>query len=332
MCTLCEKFQPWADDCFYDGLGGTPQSDDGSSNGGGENSGLPTYTYDQIADFLTTGYWGGGSSRSFDANPGDTLYVDITALAANGQAMAREALDAWSVVTGINFVEVDSSSPAANTLSEGADAAPDTSTAYSMAVGDDFLGTLSVGSDRDAVAVSLTAGQTVYIAMEGEGSQGTEDPYLWVMDGSGTVVAENDDANGRDSALSYQATYTGVHYLRAGSYANSYAGDYRLSVRETALSVDIVFDDNAAGAYASSSVFGGTIQSSFVNVNANWAGGTNRIDGYFFQTYVHEIGHALGLGHAGPYNGGATYGVDNNYQNDSWQSSVMSYFLSLIHI
>jgi len=90
---------------------------------------------------------------------------------------------------------------------------------------------------------------------------------------------------------------------------------------------DITFDDAASGAYAQSVVSGGTILSSVVNVSTSWLSnyGTD-IDTYSFQTYVHEIGHALGLGHQGAYNGNATYGTDETFINDSWQLSVMSYF------
>lgn len=286
---------------------------------------MPVYTYDQIADQLTSGYWG-GSTRAFDTGANNTLYVDITGLTTDGQTMALQALDAWTMVTGIAFVEVDSETAPVNTFSEGADAPGNTSTAYTMAVGDDFLGTLALGSDRDAVGIALTAGQTVTIQLGGEGGGGTADPYLWLQNSSGTIIAQNDDAVGLNSAITYQVATTGTYYIQAGSFNDAYPGDYRISVREDGQVADIVFDDENSGAFSTSSVVGGEIQSSFVNISPTWAGGSARTDGYYFQTYIHEIGHALGLGHAGNYNGEGTYGVDNDYDNDSWQASVMSYF------
>ncbi|MEM9811362.1 MAG: M10 family metallopeptidase C-terminal domain-containing protein, partial [Pseudomonadota bacterium] len=43
-------------------------------------------------------------------------------------------------------------------------------------------------------------------------------------------------------------------------------------------------------------------------------------------TYIHEIGHALGLGHAGPYNGNGSFSQDASFDADSWQATTMSYF------
>jgi hypothetical protein len=65
--------------------------------------------------------------------------------------------------------------------------------------------------------------------------------------------------------------------------------------------------------------------SATVDISSNWWPNDD-IYSYMYQTYLHETGHALGLGHQGPYNNTATYGVDNLYTNDTWQWSVMSYF------
>lgn len=90
----------------------------------------------------------------------------------------------------------------------------------------------------------------------------------------------------------------------------------------------LTFDDAESGAFAQSTYDGnGNITSSSINVSTQWItdyGST--INSYAFQTFIHEIGHALGLGHAGNYNSSASYGIDAAYSNDSWSQSVMSYF------
>jgi hypothetical protein len=77
----------------------------------------------------------------------------------------------------------------------------------------------------------------------------------------------------------------------------------------------------------------GIISSATIDISADWIttdggahDGKTGIDSYGYQTYIHETGHALGLGHQGPYNGSASYSTDAIFANDTWQYSVMSYF------
>ncbi|WP_396273827.1 M10 family metallopeptidase C-terminal domain-containing protein [Hyphomonas sp.] len=95
-------------------------------------------------------------------------------------------------------------------------------------------------------------------------------------------------------------------------------------------------DPNATGdgdpsAYARTSTSGSSITSSLIVISSNWAppnptSSSGWFDSYAQQTYIHEIGHALGFGHSGPYNSTADYGTDNIYINDIMAYTVMSYF------
>lgn len=97
---------------------------------------------------------------------------------------------------------------------------------------------------------------------------------------------------------------------------------------ESASSGQITFSNSYSGAYGNTSYLpDGTIMSSFVNVSESWYrdyGG--KLDSYTFSTYVHELGHALGLGHAGDYNGYANFNDYAKFDFDSYQMSIMSYF------
>ena len=79
-------------------------SDDEADSEAG--SGPPVATYDEIASQLTDGFynfWGGPRGPHYGAETGDTVTVNITRLAPEGQQLARWALEAWTNVTGIEF-------------------------------------------------------------------------------------------------------------------------------------------------------------------------------------------------------------------------------------
>ncbi|MCC0026270.1 MAG: M10 family metallopeptidase C-terminal domain-containing protein [Brucellaceae bacterium] len=161
------------------------------------------FTLDEIAWQLINH---DGYPSPFDAGTDGRISVDITALTTDGQALARAALQQWSDLTGLAFVEVD------------------------------------------------TGGEITF-----------------------------------DDSETGLAAYTRSQYTSVnGAWYLSHA--------------DIMVTEDWINTYGT---------------------GFNT---YSYQTYIHEIGHALGLYHSGNYNGSASYGTDNFYLNDSHVYTIMSYF------
>jgi len=185
---------------------------------------LTNNSLDDIALYLTDGFWEDRAAElsepniirhSFPVSPGGTLTIDMSTVAAAGRYLAEKALEAWTMVSGIEFL---------------------------------------------------------------------------ITNVAGADITFRDD----------------IEYDNQGNEVNPYGGS----------------SWNAPSGEA----FNGNI-----NISTNWVNyyGTE-LDSYSFQTYMHEIGHVLGLGHAGYYNGSGGYAEDgsgaNDYLNDSWQASIMSYF------
>jgi serralysin len=140
--------------------------------------------------------------------------------------------------------------------------------------------------------------------------------HRFVLDQSRTLTVDITGLTSQGQNLARQALttwsdITGITFNEVGSGAQ----------------ITFTDDDPDDGAFTESTYSGADIATSHVNIDASWLNlyGAN-FGSYTFQAYIHEIGHALGLGHAGNYNTTADYPYDAVYLNDAWSTSVMSYF------
>lgn len=118
------------------------------------------------------------------------------------------------------------------------DAANNSTTIYSMDVGDTFEGTLSPAGDWDWISINLDEGETVQISMDGRMDGGVEDTLLslWGPTGGGSnnYLASNDDFGSFDySQFTYTADIDGTYFIIANSYFGQYSGTYEIEVVKT---------------------------------------------------------------------------------------------------
>ena len=155
-----------------------------------------------------------------------------------------------------------------------ADVAADTTTTATVAVDGTVTGDIESLGDRDWFAVSLEAGKTYRIDLEGTNTyKGTlEEPYLrGVFDSTGTLIdGTTDDDGGRinNSRVYLTASASGTYYVAASSAHDSYepgqknggaAGTYTLSVTE--LAADVAADTTTAATVAVGGTATGEIES-----------------------------------------------------------------------
>ncbi len=164
-----------------------------------------------------------------DDDSGDGLNARVVYTPTSSGTYYVDARSASASGTGVYGVLVTQSS--SNNPNPNDDYAGSTSTTGAIAVGGSVSGNIEVGDDRDWFRVTLTAGVTYRVDLNGNS---LADPLLYIRNSSGTSVASDDDSGqGLNATLSYTPTTTGTYYIDAQGATLSGTGTYTLSLTQT---------------------------------------------------------------------------------------------------
>ena len=167
-----------------------------------------------------------------DGGMGYNSRVTFTAEYAGTYYVAAGANGGWVGTYTLKVVDVTD-----RVVDVTDDFAAGTGTTGAVAVGESARGNIETERDRDWFAVTLDAGSTYRIDLEGsETSSGTVyDPYLYgIHDADGGRIAgtTNDDGGvSYNSRVTFTAEEAGTYYVEAGAY-QYWVGTYTLSVEE----------------------------------------------------------------------------------------------------
>jgi Bacterial pre-peptidase C-terminal domain len=104
-----------------------------------------------------------------------------------------------------------------------------TLTTDSIALGTSLAGFINTTSDRDWYAVTLTAGVTYLFNLDGAGTSALQDPYLYLRDSAGLLIASDDDSGPElNSQIEFTASTTGTYFLDAAAFGAG-TGQYTLT-------------------------------------------------------------------------------------------------------